>query len=57
MYQALRSLGVDTGLVIYPNQYHSITIPTYKIDRLQRYVDWYDKYLKPAKPAATSTGR
>ena len=47
MYQALRSLGVDTELVIYPNQFHGITIPSYKKDRLERYVAWYDKYLKP----------
>jgi len=47
MYQALRSLGVDTELVIYPNQFHGITIPSYKKDRLERYLAWYDKYLKP----------
>jgi dipeptidyl aminopeptidase/acylaminoacyl peptidase len=46
MYQALRSLGVDTALVIYPSQFHSITVPSYKKDRLDRYVAWYDKYLK-----------
>ncbi len=46
MYQALRSLGVDSELVIYPNQFHGITIPSYKKDRLDRYVKWYDKYLK-----------
>ncbi|HXW07551.1 MAG TPA: S9 family peptidase [Vicinamibacterales bacterium] len=54
MYQALRSLGVETQLVIYPNQYHGITIPSYKVDRLQRYLDWYDRFLKPAtKPPTT----
>ena len=47
MYQALKSLGVDTQLVIYPGQFHGITTPTYKIDRYQRYLDWYAKYLKP----------
>ena len=47
MYQALRSLGVDSELVIYPNQFHGITIPSYKKDRFERYVAWYDKYLKP----------
>ena len=26
MYQALRTLGVETQLVIYPNQFHGITI-------------------------------
>jgi dipeptidyl aminopeptidase/acylaminoacyl peptidase len=47
MYQALRSLGRETQLVIYPDQYHSITKPSYERDRLMRYVAWYDKYLKP----------
>ena len=46
MYQALRSLGVESELVIYPNQYHGITTPSYKKDRLERYVAWYDKFLK-----------
>ena len=44
MYQALRSLGIDTQLVIYPNQFHGISTPSYKKDRLERYVAWYDKY-------------
>ena len=57
MYQALRSLGVDTQLVVYPGQFHGITTPTYKIDRLQRYVDWYDKYLKPGRTSTSSAGR
>ena len=57
MYQALRSLGVDTQLVVYPGQFHGITTPTYKIDRLQRYVDWYDKYLKPGRTSTGSAGR
>jgi len=52
MYQALRSLGVDTELVIYPNQFHGITIPSYKKDRFDRYVAWYDKYLK-GSPSTT----
>jgi dipeptidyl aminopeptidase/acylaminoacyl peptidase len=49
MYQALRSLGVSTELVIYPNQHHGITIPSYRIDRLERYVAWYEKYLHPTE--------
>ncbi len=47
MYQALRSLGLDTELVIYPGQFHGLTVPSYRKDRLERYVAWYDKYLKP----------
>ncbi|MGE0464279.1 MAG: prolyl oligopeptidase family serine peptidase, partial [Vicinamibacterales bacterium] len=48
MYQALRSLGVPTELVIYPGQFHSLTVPSYQRDRLQRHVDWFNKYLQPA---------
>jgi len=46
MYQALRSLGMDTQLVIYPGQFHNITTPSYQRDRLERYVAWFNKYLK-----------
>jgi dipeptidyl aminopeptidase/acylaminoacyl peptidase len=57
MYQALRSLGVDTQLVIYPNMHHGITTPSYKKDRLERYVAWYDKYLKAPAASTTAAGR
>ncbi len=57
MYQALRSLGVDTQLVIYPNQFHGITVPSYKVDRYQRYLAWYDKYLKKSAATMTSPAR
>ncbi len=50
MYQALKSLGVDTRMIIYPGQFHVLTTPSYARDRLQRYLDWFNKYL-PA-PAA-----
>lgn len=46
MYQALKSIGVDTALVVYPGQFHSLTVPSYERDRLQRYLDWFDKYLR-----------
>ncbi|HJZ68441.1 MAG TPA: S9 family peptidase [Blastocatellia bacterium] len=46
MYQALRSLGVDTQMIIYPNENHGIQRPSYQRDRYERYLAWYDKYLK-----------
>jgi len=46
MYQALRSLGVPTELVIYPNQFHGLKKPSYIIDRYKRYLDWYAKWIK-----------
>jgi dipeptidyl aminopeptidase/acylaminoacyl peptidase len=53
MYQALKSRGVDTQLVVYPGQFHGITTPSYARDRLERRLAWYDKYLKPAGQPAT----
>jgi len=50
MYQALRSLGVDTQLIIYPNENHGITRPSYVKDRYERYLAWYEKYVKGGKP-------
>jgi dipeptidyl aminopeptidase/acylaminoacyl peptidase len=47
MYQALRSLGVATQLVIYPDQYHDIRRPSFRRDRLERYLAWYDRFVKP----------
>ncbi|HEY9448827.1 MAG TPA: S9 family peptidase, partial [Gemmatimonadaceae bacterium] len=52
MYQALRSSGVKTELVIYPGQHHAIRRPTFQIDRLERYVAWYDKHLGKSESAA-----
>lgn len=46
MYQALRSLDVPTELIVYPNQFHGFTQPSFIKDRLERYLVWFDKYLK-----------
>ncbi len=55
MYQALRTLGIPTGLVIYPGQFHGITTPSYQVDRFQRYLEWYDKYLRGMGPVKVTT--
>jgi dipeptidyl aminopeptidase/acylaminoacyl peptidase len=36
--------------VIYPNEFHGITRPSYVRDRYERYLAWYDKYVKGNKP-------
>jgi dipeptidyl aminopeptidase/acylaminoacyl peptidase len=61
MYQALRSLGIDTQLIIYPNENHGIARPSYVRDRYERYLAWYDKYIlgkvaPPKKESAVTTG-
>lgn len=56
MFQALRSLNVDTQLIIYPGQFHNVTTPSYRKDRLERYLAWYAKYLKGAGVRTANTG-
>ena len=45
MYQALRTLGVPTQLIVYPGEYHSFDRPSFLVDRYRRYLDWMDRYL------------
>ncbi len=55
MYQALRSLGVETQLVIYPNENHGIGRPSYVKDRYERYLAWYEKYVKKTTAVSSPT--
>jgi len=55
MYQALRSLGIDSQMVIYPNENHGISRPSYVRDRYERYLAWYDKYIKKVPESAGSS--
>jgi dipeptidyl aminopeptidase/acylaminoacyl peptidase len=56
MYEALRSLGRETELVVYPGEYHGFKTPSHIKDRLERNLSWYAHYVKadgsPARPAA-----
>jgi dipeptidyl aminopeptidase/acylaminoacyl peptidase len=45
MYQALRTLGVPAELIIYPGQFHGISIPSYQRDRFDRWLAWFGKYM------------
>ncbi len=59
MYQALKSNGVEAQLVVYPGQYHGLSIPSYQRDRLDRYVKWFNRFLKGAgaSPQTTTAAR
>ena len=54
MYQALKRLGRTTELVVYPGEYHEFKTPSHIKDRLERYLAWYNHYVKgdsaPARP-------
>ena len=45
MYQALKSLGRETQLVVYPGASHALDRPSHRRDRMERYLAWYGKYL------------
>jgi dipeptidyl aminopeptidase/acylaminoacyl peptidase len=53
MYQALKSLGRETELVVYPDEYHEFKTPSHMKDRLQRYLAWYAHYVKGDSAPAT----
>ncbi len=53
MYQALKSLGRITELVVYPGEYHEFTSPSHIQDRLRRYLAWYGHYVKGDPAPAT----
>lgn len=46
LYQVLKRRGIPTQLVVYPGESHGIRRPSFMKDRLERYLDWYNQYLK-----------
>ncbi len=46
LYQALKRLGIDTQLVVYPGEAHGIERPSFIRDRLERYLAWYDRTVR-----------
>ncbi|MGI8655141.1 MAG: prolyl oligopeptidase family serine peptidase [Pyrinomonadaceae bacterium] len=45
-WHALKTLGVETQLVIYPNEGHAISQPEHRRDILRRAARWFDTHLK-----------
>jgi len=45
-WHALRTLGVPTQLIVYAGEGHLFIKPENQVDRLDRTVAWFDKYLK-----------
>ena len=46
MYQAMKRLGRETQLVVYPGEHHGISRLSFQKDRMERFLGWYDKYVK-----------
>ena len=47
-WHALKTLGVETQLVVYKDEGHWIRQPEHVRDRIERTVGWFDAHLKPA---------
>ena len=45
-YSGLRDVGVETELVVYPRERHSIQEYPHQLDLQKRVLAWFDKYLK-----------
>jgi len=54
LYQALKRLGRTTQLVVYPGEHHGLRRLPFQKDRLERYLAWYDRYVKGETPSTTA---
>jgi dipeptidyl aminopeptidase/acylaminoacyl peptidase len=50
-------MGRETQLVVYPGQSHGLSVPAYQVDRYERYLKWYDKYVKQLTEPVVEEGR
>ena len=51
LYRGLKRYGVEAEFVVYPREPHGFREEKHLLDRLNRILAWYDKYLKEAKTA------
>ncbi len=49
LYRGLKHYGVTAEYVTYPREPHGLREAKHRVDRETRMVDWFDRYLKPAK--------
>jgi dipeptidyl aminopeptidase/acylaminoacyl peptidase len=48
LYRGLKRYGVEAELVVYPRENHGFQEEKHLVDRLNRILAWYDRYLKPS---------
>ena len=54
VYQAMKSLGRDTFLVVYPDGQHGVRRPISHQDLLHRFIGWLGKHVERSQPASMS---
>jgi len=47
-WHALKTLGVETQLVVYAGEGHAISQPAHQRDIMERMMGWFDHYLNTA---------
>ena len=45
MYQAMKRLGRETQLVVYPGEHHGFRRPSFIKDRYERFLNWFDEHV------------
>jgi dipeptidyl aminopeptidase/acylaminoacyl peptidase len=45
LFIALKRQGVPTELVVYPNEGHVLSVPSYEKDLFGRYIAWLERYV------------
>ena len=53
MYEALRTLHVPSALIVFPQEFHIFTRPTYIRDRYQYWLNWFGKWVLGKKVKLT----
>jgi dipeptidyl aminopeptidase/acylaminoacyl peptidase len=53
LFMALKRLGVDTELVVYPGEYHEFETPSYVRDLYERFLAWFGTWVKGEEAAAS----
>lgn len=56
LYRGLKRYGVEADMVVYPREPHGFHEEKHLLDRLNRILAWYDKYLKEAPAVAPTKG-
>lgn len=55
-YRTLKRLGVTVRLVVYPDQGHGLTVPSYQLDKIQRESEWIEKHINAAGSGQRAVG-
>jgi dipeptidyl aminopeptidase/acylaminoacyl peptidase len=50
-YRGLKRYGVDTELILYPREPHGLREEKHLVDRMNRLIEWFDKYVRGTPPS------